>query len=306
MQRPSNELAAGTNDDTIPFVDPLSSFSVVLRLELEPIWEVFLAQGDRAADHVHPPLLGDVPQGGEPGLAPVPGGSEVNLYTPGIQSITRQRHVILPADQTAKLTEGGVEDPERAAVTLCPHHALWGGWHQLLVLAQQVTFGIDIEQGIVQAGVAGLRVALVQAHYHVNAGLPSGPTELLGSQAGDCHRLIEQLPVQVGKHLVLSGRNTPHPVRIGGDEGLREDHQANVVILCCLGDQLASLVDGSFALHKYWRALHGGDLEGRHGPSLSFIRCRYFRDQSASSDYHSCGKPTALLLSPLVYIKIDQ
>src|SRR5215210_9400907 len=154
MQRPSNELATGTDDDTIPFVDPLSSFSVVLRLELEPIWEVFLVQGDRAADHVHPPLLGDVPQGGEPGLAPVPGGSEVNLHAPGIQGITRQRHVVLPADQTAKLTEGGVVHLEGTAVTLCPDHAFGGGWYQLLVLAQQVALGIDVEQGVVQASVA--------------------------------------------------------------------------------------------------------------------------------------------------------
>src|SRR5215211_6926677 len=205
MQRPSNELATGTDDDTIPFVDPLSSFSVVLRLELEPIWEVFLVQGDRAADHVHPPLLGDVPQGGEPGLAPVPGGSEVNLHTPGIQSVTRQRHVILPADQTAKLTEGGVEDPERAAVTLCPHHALWGGWHQ---------------------------------------------------------------------HLVLSRRDTPHPVRIGGDEGFGEDHQANAT-LSGFGDQLAGFGNSGFAVLKYWRVLHGGYPEGRHCLNLPFAHCRY-------------------------------
>src|SRR5215217_7348543 len=150
------------------------------------------------------------------------------------------------------------------------------------------------------------RIAFVKAHSYINARFPCSLAEPLGSRTGYRHRLIEQLPVQVGKHLVLSGRNTPYPVRIGGDKGLRKDYQANVVILCCLGDQLASLVDGSFALHKYWRALHGGDLEGRHGPSLSFVRCRYFRDQPASSDYHSCSKPTALLVSPLVYIRIDR
>src|ERR671911_780697 len=179
MKGPGDELTVGPDDDAVTFVDPLCSFSVVFRLEFEPLRDVLLAQSRGASEHVHPPLLGDVPEGGQPGLAPVPGGSEVNLHSPGIQGITRQRHVVLPADQAAKLTEGGVVHLEGAAVTLCPDHAPGGGWYQLLVLAQQVALGIDVEQGVVQASVARLRVTLVQAHYHVNAGLPSGPTELL-------------------------------------------------------------------------------------------------------------------------------
>src|SRR4051794_27013810 len=65
-----------------------------------------------------------------------------------------------------------------------PRSLLGGGWDQLLVLAQQVALYVDVEQSVVQAGVAGLGVAFVEAHYHVDAGFPSGPTEFLGYRPG--------------------------------------------------------------------------------------------------------------------------
>ncbi len=41
---------------------------------------------------------------------------------------------------------------------------------------------------------------------------------------------------------------------------------------CRLGDQLANLGNGGFAVHKYRCVLYGGDPEGRHGPRpLSFV-----------------------------------
>jgi hypothetical protein len=67
------------------------------------------------------------------------------------------------------------------------------------VLAQQVALCVDVEEGIVKAGVAGLGVAFVEAHYDVNAGFLGCPTEFLGHRAGNCYRLIElssELPNQ--------------------------------------------------------------------------------------------------------------
>jgi len=66
-------------------IDPLPDLGVVARLELESVGDIFLAHYDGAADHVRSSFLGDVSEGGEPGLSVVPGRSEVDLHTPGIE-----------------------------------------------------------------------------------------------------------------------------------------------------------------------------------------------------------------------------
>jgi hypothetical protein len=140
------------------------------------------------------------------------------------------------------------------------------------VLAHEAALGIDVEEGIVEARVAGLSVALVEAHHHVDAGLFGCLTEPVGDRAGDLYRLLEQLRVGVGEHPVLARRYAPHPIRVGRDEGLGEYHQA-CPTSPSFGDQLQGLGDGGIAVEEHRRRLYRGYLKSRHDrPPLPVLR----------------------------------
>src|SRR5947199_4020143 len=107
------------------------------RLEGVARGDVALADRAATADDVDAPLLRDVPERRDPGLAAVPGGGDVDLDPHGVEGVARQRHVVLPADEAAHPAERQVVDGERAAVPLAVHQPLAGGGDELPVLAEE-------------------------------------------------------------------------------------------------------------------------------------------------------------------------
>jgi hypothetical protein len=127
------------------------------------------------ADHVAAALQGDVLHGGYPAVGRVERGRDSDIHTAGIELEPGQRHVVLPADESAQPPVRGVDDRQRGPVAHPPHGAFGTGGHELAMLAKQSAVRPELEDGVVNGGA--VRFPLVDAHYDVDAGILGGGAE---------------------------------------------------------------------------------------------------------------------------------
>ena len=76
-----------------------------------------------------------------PRIAVVDRRGAVEGDTLPVHVVPQQRHVILPADDSADFAEAGLEDGEGRAVAEAPDEALHRGGHQLAMLAREPAVG---------------------------------------------------------------------------------------------------------------------------------------------------------------------
>lgn len=151
---------------------------------------------------------------------------------------------------------------QRAAVALRPHQPLGVGRDQLAVLGVERSLGIEEQERVVEAGPAGLGVALVDADDELDAGIAGRLPEPRGLARGRRDRVGHQLGVEAGLGAAIVGRQQPHPVGIGGNERFREHHQLGPGA-AGFGNQAAGLLDRGIAVEEHRGVLDHRDPEGR-------------------------------------------
>src|SRR5262249_44675241 len=115
-RRSCDDFAVRIEDDAATRIDPAVHLCEVFRLECERVRDIVLAHGLTTANDENAAFLRDVPERGQPRLATIPGWSDMHLFAPGAERIPGERHVVLPADQSAYATERQRVDLEVAAV----------------------------------------------------------------------------------------------------------------------------------------------------------------------------------------------
>ena len=196
----------------------------------------------RDADDVAAALLGDVPHRRHPHIGVVPRRRQEHVDALLVHRDARERHVVLPADQAADVSERRVDHRERGAVALAPHEALAAGRHQLAVLAQQVAVGTEVEERVVDRP----RGALVHRDREEAVVLAGDRAEGVARGPGHVDALVGPPDVPVG---VRPGCGAPHPVGIGGHEPFREGDEARAARDRLLRE-VADLVDRGLPVEK--------------------------------------------------------
>src|SRR5262249_28481522 len=115
LQRSSDYLAVRIDDDAVARIEPLVGVCAGAR-EGESLGEIVSSHRHATAHDVDATLLSDVSDRREPRLAVIPRWSNVELHAPGKERVARERHVVLPADQSTHPANLRLVHTERAAV----------------------------------------------------------------------------------------------------------------------------------------------------------------------------------------------
>src|SRR4030095_14176492 len=91
------------------------------------------------ADDIRPRFASDVDERRLPGVAVVGRRREVDLASRVVESDSRERNVVLPTDQPADSSHGGLDGLEPAAVALAPDQPLVVRAHALAVSEEKTT-----------------------------------------------------------------------------------------------------------------------------------------------------------------------
>src|SRR5439155_1580879 len=106
---------------------------------------VELSRRLRDADHVLPPFFRDVAQRRHPRFAVIPRRRDPDVDPFRVHRRTRERHVVLPADQPTDATERRVDDGQRRSVAVAPDKPLPAGRHQLPMFPSSLPSGPKVQ-----------------------------------------------------------------------------------------------------------------------------------------------------------------
>src|SRR6185369_18066911 len=135
-----------------------------------------VAAPERAAAAKYPAaaLSRDVLHRGNPALAVVIRGRDVDLHALGVHRAARERHVVFPAEQRTDAPAGRVHSLQPARVAETPDHAFGTGRHYFAVTIEQHTVRTDRDDGVVQRVAAEVGVAFLDAAHDRDPVLPGG------------------------------------------------------------------------------------------------------------------------------------
>ena len=182
------------------------------------------------------------------------------MSTPSAVEVeARQGHVVLPARQPGEPPVGSVDDGERRPVAHAPHGALGTGRHQLAVLADQGSVGVEVEGGVVDGGAVGL--TFLHPDHQVGTRTPGGGPERLGDRSRHDDGLVDEHRVP----LAVTGpdRLGVDPDRRSGNERLGQHHDLGPGLGGGV-QQRDRLVQTGLLVHQDVGRLHGGDCHGSH------------------------------------------
>src|SRR6266850_3932401 len=195
---------------------------------------------------------------------------------------------ILAADQTAHGPEFRLERPESVAEPSAVHEPLAYRGDELLVLAEQLAVGPDVDLRV-EHGPDRPRQLLAHSHDDVGVRRARGGAERVDLRARYFDCVPEQEHGQLVRH--RAGRRVVViPDRMRRHEPFRETYEARA-LLSRLADQPAGFLRRAFTIEKHRSRLHGGHLDDRvvvaHGSRLPGSRNRL---------KHHCGwMPAALI-----------
>src|SRR5829696_1636780 len=217
---------------------------------------------DAAGDDERACLARDVAHRLEPDFRVVCGRGEIHLDAGLVQRRARQRHEVLPADQSADGAEVGRNRLEAATVAEAPYQALVVRRHQLAVVQRQRTVGCEDEQRVVERAAR----ALVDTDGEIEAVVARNRAEAFGVGARHLDRLVRKARPQWLS--VFTRHERPHPAArwVDGNERLREEHEPRA----CHGNVVrhyGQLVERSLAVEDDGLDLGNGDTHRLvHGP----------------------------------------
>ena len=110
------------------------------------------------------------------------------------------------------------------------------------MLAENLTIGAQVEKCVVENGVAGFGILLVDADRNSDSTIGGGLTEAIGFRAGKRDRIAMEFGERGAQRMGVTGRDEPDPERVTGDEGFREYSEGRASS-CCFLDQRSGLVD---------------------------------------------------------------
>src|SRR5579872_4440309 len=144
-QRTGDIVTVGVDNGAVANIDPVTRIRIEAPLEFVGVGNIIFAQRHAAAYDIHAALLGDMTDGGKPGLAAIPRRRDIDLRAPGVERVASQGHVVFPANEAAEPAKWRIVDGERAPIALCPDDPLPAGRDELAMLAEQVAFGINVD-----------------------------------------------------------------------------------------------------------------------------------------------------------------
>ena len=210
-------------------------------------------------DHERTGLPGDVDERRLPLIAVVGGRRDVDLDAGAVEREARERHVVLPADETADAAELGRQRLQAAAVALAPDQALVVRRHELAVVKRERAVGGVVEQRVVQrAGPLG--IDLVDAGDEPHAVLACDCAEPVGVGPRHGERLAREQRERRLRTRVAPAGEVPRPDRgrVRGHVRLREDDQIGAAPRGLRGQPL-ELVERSCAVEDDRLRLHARD-----------------------------------------------
>ena len=204
----------------------------------------------------------DVAHGRLPAVRGVRRRGDPDLRATAIQRCPRERHPVLPADETADPAGGRIDNLQVVACTDSVEEALVVGRHQLAVPGEKAARPENEKRVVERPG--SFRLALVDADCadHVVAATCFG--ELVHERPGHVDRAgphpVPEL-VEPERSVHLGGSGGPRVGRVERDEGLRQHGQ-----LCARGGDIAEQADRfrnrGLGVEDHRGRLNGGDPNG--------------------------------------------
>ena len=200
-------------------------------------------------------------------------GGHMDLLALGVHREARQRHPVLPADESPDTAGRRCEHLQAAPVALTPDDALGVRRHDLAVDAEDRSVRGHVEERVVERPARGVASSLGHAHDEHDAVGPCRRAERVGGTARHGHGTGVEAPVHLLGAGVLPACRAEDPRRIAGNPALRERDQGGAVPRR-FPDQGDGLGDPGVQVEEGGRRLDGGDAygAGRHRAIVLALR----------------------------------